>query len=134
MSDILISLQQDIKIRMDKIVIFNDGAKQLEWQMVARPVNTDGSLGLPVYKETIPVPVDMDLVQLTPANGTTVDIAPGVSVPLTGVSGAVVYAWLQWYGETLCESRKIAVGKLIKGEKEPEPEVPQSDPDPNVGG
>ena len=135
MADVIIPITQNAKVRIDHIKIFNNGAKQIEFLMTTRPVNTDGSLGAIMFSEIINIPVDSNLVTLSPPVDTIVEIAEGVSVPLGGVPGALVYAWLQWYGEGLCNSRKTAIEKLIKGEKEPEPEAPvtpEAEPDPNV--
>ena len=135
MADVIIPIIQNAKVRIDHIKIFNNGAKQIEFLMTTRPVNTDGTLGAVMFSEIINVPVDANLVTIAPPADTIVEISEGVSVPVGDVPGALVYAWLQWFGETLCNSRKSAIEKLIKGEKEPEPEpepIVEAEPDLNV--
>lgn len=126
MGDVTFPIEQNAKIRVDKISIFNHGAKQIEWLITTRTVNADGSLGQSVHTEIQQVPVDISLVTLAPPEGTTAEIAPGMSVSVGGVPGALVYAWLQWYGEQLCQSRKDAIAKAVKGVKDPEPEAPSA--------
>lgn len=133
MGDVTFPIEQDAKIRVDKISIFNYGAKQIEWLITTRTVNADGSLGQSVHTEIQQVPVDMALVSMAPPEGTMAEIAPGFSVSVGGVPGALVYAWLQWYGEQLCQSRRDAIARAVKGVKAPAPETPPIEDTSPVG-
>ena len=97
-------------------------------------VNADGSLGQALHTEIQQVPVDMALVTLAPPEGTMAEIAPGFSISVGSVPGALVYAWLQWYGEQLCAGRKVAISRILTGERDPEPVVPTPPAPPTEDG
>lgn len=115
MSDVIIPLAQDVKVRIDKITISNHGNKQIDWLISARPVSAEGNLGQAIHTELQQTPIDDSLVTLAPPEGTVIEIAPGVSIPVGNIPGSIVYAWLQWYGEQLCDSRKEDIANIIKG-------------------
>ena len=133
--DVIIPLTQNIKVRVQRVTIQNDGNKQVEWQIAARPVYENGRLGSVMFEELFIEPVDENLATLTPPENTEVELAPGMTLDIGGIPGALVWAWLQWHGEQICNGRKDRIEAIVTGAPADEtPDVPQADPDPNVNG
>jgi len=118
MSDVLLS-ESLAKIRIPNISIVNNPAqRRLEWEIVAVPQSSGGLYGQPLARVLIVENVDADFASIVSPADTSVEVAPGLSIDISGISALTIQAWLQWRGEILCASAKPELHNMIFGSNE----------------
>jgi len=115
MPDVIITNNKDIIVRAEEIRILTMNPKIVHWAITGRSVISADSYGPIQARVDRPEIVDAEFAAVTPPPGTVVELAPGVSVDISGIPALTIQAWLQWRGEALCEEAKPEIHQKIFG-------------------
>lgn len=111
----IVDLPIKVKPRVGFIGINNGVAnKSIRWELELRPIKPDDSYGTVVGTDAVLETPEALAYTVAPV-GTVVEIAPGVALDISGISGAHIHAWILWHGADICAARAGAMIAAVTG-------------------